>query len=480
MYLINRSLQASFAGAHARARSLRLNSHFKPGPTTRMLKQFALLFIIIFPISLYAETDELLSFDFQKVKVNELIQLLAHYSHENIIISNKVPQQEISLHLQKVHWQEALQLILNSQGLSQRQIGNTIVIAPSNEIMQQIQQDYQLEEQQQQMAPANSEVIELKYAKAQDLATMLKDKNNNLLSAKGNVGADPRTNSLWIQDTPLQLKRIHGLINQLDQAAPQVNIEARIVTVDSHFEKELGVRFGLSANHHLSGTLSGANQLAGGTSPASVPLQDRLNFDFTNEMSGTGSLGLALFNLGNGYLLDMELSALQAEGAGEIIAKPSLVTANQQPALIQTGEDIPYQEKTSSGATNVAFKKAVLSLEVTPQITPDQHVLLNLHISQDKPSSKLVNGVPAIDTREINTQVLVNNNEVLVLGGIYEESENHQVERVPFLSDIPLLGRLFEHQYQAKDKRELLIFVRPLIMLKHPEQNQARQNITTG
>ena len=168
--------------------------------------------------------------------------------------------------------------------------------------------------------------------------------------------------------------------------------------------------------------------------------------------------------LGDGYGLDLELSALQAEGAGEIIAKPSLVTANQQAATIQTGEDIPYQEKTSSGATNVAFKKAVLSLAVTPQITPDQHILLDLHISQDKPSSKLINGVPAIDTREITTQVLVNNNQTLVLGGIYEEAEDHQVERVPFISDIPLIGQLFQHQHEQKEKRELLIFVRPSVV----------------
>lgn len=418
------------------------------------------IFLIFFLLSVTAfaeQPKEDLSFDFQKISVRDLIGVLAKYSDHNVIISDKVQNQEISLHLQHVTWQEALSTILDSQGLGQRQVGDSIVIAPLSDIAQQ---------QQQQIVPLDSKIVPLKYAKAQDLAAMLKDKNNNLLSARGNVGVDTRTNSLWLEDTPEQIVQVKKLIDQLDTSVQQVSIEARVVTVDSNYEKDLGVRFGVSGGHHLSGTLEGANDLAARTNPANIPLKDRLNFDFpsTATAGGTGSLGLALLKLSDGYMLDLELSALQAEGVGEIIAKPSLVTANQQAASIQTGEEIPYQEKTSSGATNVAFKKAVLSLEVTPQITPDQHILLNLHISQDKPSSKLINGVPAIDTREITTQVLLNNHQTIVLGGIYEETEAHQVERVPFLSDIPMLGALFQHQHMQKEKRELLIFVRPSVV----------------
>ncbi len=420
------------------------------------MKLLRILVFLAASLSAFAQqNDQKLSFDFQKISVKDLIYILAKHSQKNIILSDKVPNQEISLHLQSVTWEEALSLILSSQGLSQREIGNTIIIAPIEDIAQQAD-----------TTPLASKIISLKYAKAQDLEKMLKNKENNLLSTRGNVSFDPRTNSLWIEDTPTQLSQVQTLITQLDVSVPQVSIEARVVTIDTNYEKDLGVRFGVTGNNHVSGTLEGANALAGGANAASVPLQERLNFDFpaTPTAGNSGTLGLALFKLGEGYLLDLELSALEAEGGGEIIAKPSLVTANQQAATIQTGEDIPYQEKTSSGATNVAFKKAVLSLEVTPQITSDQKILLNLHISQDKPSSKLINGVPAIDTREITTQVLVNNRQTLVLGGIYEETEDHQVERVPFLSDIPLIGALFQHHHESRGKRELLIFVQPTIL----------------
>lgn len=423
--------------------------------------RFLLILLLFITTICFADNQtQLISFDFQKINVRDLLRILAKYSDKNIIINDQVANPEISLHLQNVSWQQALATVLTSQALTQKQIGNAIIISP-----------LQLEKQQQQLEPLTSRVIALHYAKAQDLANMLKDKNNNLLSERGNIGIDTRTNSLLIEDTTTQIEQLAQIINQLDYAAPQVAIEARVVTVDSSYEQDLGVRFGVSGGHHLSGTLNGANQLAGRVDPAAIPLKDRLNFDFAAAPTGgnAGSIGLALFKLADGYMLDLELSALQAEGAGEIIAKPSLVTANQQAAVIQTGEDIPYQEKTSSGATNVAFKKAVLSLEVTPQITPDKHILLTLHISQDKPSSKLVNGVPAIETREINTQVLVNNNQTLVLGGIYEEAENHQIERIPFVSDIPIIGNLFKHQHEQKEKRELLIFVRPSILLQNNE-----------
>lgn len=434
-----------------------------------------LLFWLVFLSSTFLNTlcadtttpPALLSFHFQNITPIELINILAQYSHANVILNAPLARKPISLHLEQVSWQEALNTVLSSQGLAQRQVGDNLIIAPISDITQQMQQQFSLQEQQKQLSPLQTIFIPLHYAKAQDIASLLKENTNHLLSSRGNVAVDLRSNSVWLQDIPSQLATIQTFIQQLDKSVPQISIEARIVTLDSHYEQELGLRFGISGGNHLSGTLTGANQLANRVNPASIPIKDRLNFDFaaTPTVGNSGSLGLALAKLGAGYLLDLELSALQAEGAGEIIAKPSLVTANQQTATIQTGEDIPYQEKTSSGATNVAFKKAVLSLEVTPQIIAQgQQVLMNLHISQDKPSSKLVNGVPAIDTREIQTQVSVNNNQTLVLGGIYEETENHQQERIPFISTVPIVGKLFQHQHEEKEKRELLIFVRPSIL----------------
>jgi type IV pilus assembly protein PilQ len=433
------------------------------------LKIFILFFFILFTnfsLAAVPEKEALLSFNFQKISIRDLISILAKYSHANIILSSQISNQEISLHLEQVTWQQALTTVLGSQSLSERQIGDTLIIAPINDINQQIQQQFLLQQQQNELAPLTAKVIHLRYAKAQEIAAMLKENNNHLLSSRGNVAVDLRTNSLWLEDTPTQFSQLKILIDQLDNPAQQVSIEARVVTLDSNYEKELGVRFGLSGGNHLSGTLAGANQLANHVNPAAVSLKDRLNFDFSASPTGgnAGTMGLALAKLADGYMLDLELSALQAEGAGEIIAKPSLVTANQQAATIQTGEEIPYQEKTSSGATNVAFKKAVLSLEVTPQVTADNRILLTLHISQDKPSSKLVNGVPAIETREIQTQVLVNNNQTLVLGGIYEETEDSQQERIPFFGDLPIIGKLFQHHHDEKEKRELLIFVRPAIL----------------
>lgn len=433
----------------------------------RLLWFILFLFISLSGLSANATTTTpLLSFHFQKITTIELIHTLAQYSHENVMLSDKIPNNTISLNLEQVSWQDALNTLLSSQGLSARTAGNTLIIATTHDITEQLQQQFALQEQQKQLAPLHSQLITLHYAKAQEVATMLKENNSRLLSARGNIAIDLRSNSLWLQDIPSQLEPLTTLIHALDQAVPQIAIEARVVTLDSHYEQELGVRFGITGGHHLSGTLAGANQLANQTKSSAVPLKDRLNFNFAaTPTAGTpGSIGLALAKLGDGYLLDLELSALQAEGAGEIIAKPSLVTANQQTAIIQTGEDIPYQEKTSSGATNVAFKKAVLSLEVTPQITAAGEILMTLHISQDKPSSKSVNGVPAIDTREIQTQVSVKNNQTLVLGGIYEETEDHQQERVPFISAVPVLGKLFQHEHEEKEKRELLIFVRPAIL----------------
>lgn len=305
-----------------------------------------------------------------------------------------------------------------------------------------------------------SSLIQINYAKANVIAALIKDKNNSLLSKQGRLSVDVRTNMLWIHDKTSRIRQIRGIVKQLDIPVKQVQIEARIVNVTKEAILDLGIRFGISTPAHLSGTLNGANQLMQGA----VSIADRLNVDFGAPVQSPASIGLALAKLGNGILLDLELSALESEDKAEIIANPRLVATNQHAAVIESGEEIPYQEATLSGATAVAFKKAVLSLKVTPQITPDNCLLLDLEINQDTPSGRLVNGVPAINTKSIHTSVLVNNGQTLVLGGIYKQDKNSTIKRVPFLGNLPVIGVLFRNLHRKVKNEELLIFITPRII----------------
>lgn len=313
-----------------------------------------------------------------------------------------------------------------------------------------------------------SELIQINYAKATDLAILIKDKQNSLLSEKGKVSVDTRTNTIWIQDSGTKIDEVRDLIKQLDVPVKQVLIEARIVEVTKDFAQDLGIRWGVSKPPHLSGTLAGANQLEQGVAPANVvPFTDRLNLDLVAApVTGAvpASVGIALAQLGDNILLDLELSALESEGLAELISSPRLITANQQPAVIDSGQEIPYQEATSSGATAVAFKKAVLSLKVTPQITPDSKILMELKINQDTASPQLFNGVPAILTKEIQTNVLVSNGQTIVLGGIYQQDKSKTITRVPFFGQLPVVGNLFKNTQIALKNDELLIFITPKII----------------
>ena len=304
-----------------------------------------------------------------------------------------------------------------------------------------------------------SRLIQINYAKAADIAVLIKD-NHSLLSKRGKLSVDGRTNTLWIQDISPRISQIKSIVKQLDIPVKQVQIEARIVNVTKEAILDLGIRFGVSTPAHLSGTLNGANQLVQGA----VSLADRLNVDFGAQAANPASIGIALAKLGNGILLDLELSALESEDKAEIIANPRLVATNQHAAVIESGEEIPYQEATLSGATAVAFKKAVLSLKVIPQITPDNSLLLELEINQDTPSGRLVNGVPAINTKSIHTNVLVNNGQTLVLGGIYKQDKNSTIKRVPFLGNLPVIGVLFRNLHRKVKNEELLIFITPRII----------------
>jgi type IV pilus assembly protein PilQ len=314
--------------------------------------------------------------------------------------------------------------------------------------------------------PMHFELIHLKYAKATELAAMLKDKSNTLLSEQGAFNIDPRTNTLWLQDTAARIRVIHALIEQLDVPTKQVIIEARIVNINKNCAEDLGVRFGISKSTYLSGTLMGVNRAAQGDILTSIPIPERLNIDLSAIPldASPASVGIALAKLSEHVLLDLELSALESEGQAKIVASPKLVATNQQPAVIESGEDIPYQEAMRSGATAVAFKKAVLRLKVTPQITPDGKLLMDLAINQDSDSGRRVQGVPIILTKLIETSVLVNNGQTIVLGGIYKQDRNNAISRVPFLGSLPIIGYLFSRKQVRIRNEELLIFITPRIM----------------
>ncbi len=425
-------------------------------------------FCLFFSSAIFADNNQPIDLNFAHVPVRDVLQILAQFNHLNLVVSDQV-KGDITLHLQQVPWQQALTIILQSQGLISQQEGNVLLIAPAEAMAKHQEQLLQAELAQENVEPLQSVLIQLHYAKAADIASLLKNKNNSLLSARGEVSVDARTNTLWVEDDPEQLAQIQTLVQKLDVPVKEVLIEARIVNVDEKYEQELGIRFGVtSPGSNLTGTLNGANQLAQGASPASINPLDRLNVDLPSAgagaAGGAATLGIALAKLGSGTLLDLELSALESEGGGEIISSPRLMTANQQPATILSGQEIPYQESTSSGATSVSFKKAVLSLSVTPQITANNKLILNLQVNQDRPGTVLVQGVPVIETRQIQTQVLVGDGQTIVLGGIYERSQQNQVERVPFLGKLPVIGVLFRHTYKKRDRKELLIFITPKIV----------------
>jgi type IV pilus assembly protein PilQ len=323
--------------------------------------------------------------------------------------------------------------------LGEQTQGNVILISPLEEFAQK----EKMLEDMQNLAPLQSFVIALHYAKAADISSNIK--SNNLISTRGSLSTDPRTNTIWVQDIPLKLNAIRSFIKTIDIPVKQVLIEARIVSVDEKYERELGIKFQSSPTKKTA-------------------LHGHFNVDLPVGNPNGASIGIALAKLGDGNLLDLELSALETEGVGEIISSPRLVTANQQAATILSGQEIPYQQATTSGATSISFQKAVLNLTVTPQITPDKKLVLTLHLSQDRPTSTLIRGVPIIETRQLQTLVTVKNGQTVVLGGIYEQNEEKNIEKVPFFGEIPLIGALFRHSLTKNDRRELLIFITPSII----------------
>jgi type IV pilus assembly protein PilQ len=416
-------------------------------------------------------TGERLSLNFQDIEVRSVLQLIADFTGLNVVVSDSVAG-NLTLRLKNVPWDQALDIILKTKGLDVRRTGNVLLVAPAEEIAAREKLELESQQQVSELAPLRSEFVQVNYARAADIAALLKLPENSLLSERGNVSVDTRTNTLLVQDTAAKLDEIRRLVERLDIPVRQVLIESRIVIASDNFSKELGVRFGASNLDDggstvgaISGTLNGTTQLLNGDE---LEFNDRLNVNMP-VADPAGSIGLALAKLPFGYLLELELSAAQAESRAEIVSTPKVITSNQNAARIEQGVEIPYQEASSSGATSVSFKKAVLSLEVTPQITPDDRIIMDLAVSNDSVGQLVPAGaggglIPSIDTREVETQVLVDNGQTVVLGGIYEQSLQKSTKRVPFFSDLPLLGRLFRTDLNSTDKAELLIFVTPKIV----------------
>ncbi|MBL1321685.1 MAG: type IV pilus secretin PilQ [Methylophaga sp.] len=426
----------------------------------------------------FGYSGEKLSLNFQQIEVRAVLQLLADFTGMNLVTSDTV-QGNLTLRLKNVPWDQALDIILKTKGLAMRQNGNVMLIAPASEIAAREKQELAAKNQLIQLEPLYSEIIEVNFAKASELATLLQSGPEQsssgagvagFLSSRGSVTVDQRTNSLLLRDTADQLVQIRKLIDRLDVAIRQVLIESRIVIATNDFTKELGVRFGVSsANHNgngllnqqiISGTLNGTDQINNGDD---LEQNDRLNVDL-GLANPAGTFALALAKLPFGTLLELELQALQAEGKGEVISSPRVITSNQSTAIIEQGTEIPYQQASSSGATAVSFKKAVLKLEVTPQITPDDKIIMDLKVNKDQAVFDARFTVPSIDTKKVETQVLVDNGETVVLGGVYEQTKSKSSSRVPFFGDLPYVGFLFKTTKNVDNKQELLIFVTPKII----------------
>ena len=431
-------------------------------------------------------TGERLTLNFQDIETRAVLQLLADASGQNIVVSDTVTG-SVSLRLQNVPWDQALDIVLKTKGLDKRRQDNVIIVAPATELATQEKAELAARKDLQELSPLRMEYLQVNYAKAQDLAELIKSQAGSLLSARGSVAVDERTNTLLLQDTADRLADIRRLVGTLDIPVRQVLIEARIVVVNDTFTRELGVRAGLTASraNGKAGTFvtSGTSAATGraldsaltnltstGTPyPLAVPnganAPQRYNVNLP-VASPAGSVAFML--LGSDYIVDLELSAAQAEGRGEIISSPRVITANQKQASIEQGVEIPYQEASSSGAATISFKKAVLALKVTPQITPDNRIILDLNVKKDSVGVVVVTSggvnVPSIDTREISTQVLVNDGQTVVLGGILETTRRDTETKVPYIGDIPILGRLFKTTSKQNDKAELLIFVTPKIL----------------
>jgi type IV pilus assembly protein PilQ len=430
-------------------------------------------------------TGERLTLNFQDIDVRAVLQLLADTSGQNIVVSDTV-KGRVTLRLQNVPWDQAMDIVLRTKGLAMRKKDNVILVAPQAEIAEREKAELAAQKDIEELTPLRTEFLQINYAKASDIAKLLKSGGGgSLLSARGNVSIDERTNTLLVQDTAEQLNQIRAMVATLDIPIRQVLIESRIVIVSDDFSRDLGVRAGftqigdsvgdlyaLSGSAQATDTMIGSavDNLAntGSPYPVQVPFGNFDRYNVNMPVSNpAGRIAMSILNFDQ-FLIDLEISAAQSEGKAEIVSSPKVITSNQREAVIEQGVEIPYQESASSGATTTQFKKAVLSLKVTPQITPDDRIILDLEVNKDSVGQLVASAtggfVPSIDTRSVTTQVLVNDGQTVVLGGIMETERREGEKKVPFLGDIPGLGYLFRTTNKINNKAELLIFVTPKIL----------------
>ncbi len=442
---------------------------------------------------------EKLSLNFQNVEVRAVLQVIADFTGLNIITSDTVGG-NLTLRLKDVPWDQALDIILQAKGLSKRKNGNVVLIAPTDELAAKEKLALEATAAISDLEPVRTESFALSYAKAEDIKKLLSDKDQKILSKRGSATVDDRTNTIFVQDSGGRLEEVRRLILQLDVPVRQVLIEARIVIADDKWGRQLGARFGTQSafnnnnyNYGVSGSLtdtvnplqnnpasrgsssliyqggqntaSTAGWFSGTSTSGTVPIgaqPDQLNVNLP-VVGAAGQLALSILNLGSGNLVNIELSALEADNRGKVVSSPRVITADKKKAIISQGTEIPYLTAAASGATTVAFKPAVLELSVTPRITPDDRIIMDLEVKKDS-VGQIFSGIPSVDTKKVNTQVLVDNGDTIVLGGIFEQTTRTTVDKVPLLGDLPLVGAVFRRTVKQDDKTELLIFVTPKIV----------------
>lgn len=412
-----------------------------------------------------AYTGERMSVNFQDVEVRSVLQLIADFAGLNLVVGQAVDGR-MTLRMVDVPWDEVLEFVLTINGLGKRQTGSVLLVAPATEIAAQERLELEHLKARADLSPLTRVFLRLHYADAPALASLLGGDNGaSPLSERGRVMVDARTNSLVVTDTAANLAELREMVRELDVPVQQVQIEARIVNANANFTEELGIRFGggaFSANMRPEVTI-------GGDLGALRDIQDTLGDDDGGDLivdlgvAGDGTSRLAMGIADTGYRLDLELSALAADGHAEIVARPKVITADKRPATIESGVEIPFQQATKSGATSIAFKDAVLQLEVTPQITPDARIVMDLTVKQDT-VGRIYHGVPSINTTRITTQVLVEDGQTVVLGGIFQTDRHHATVRTPLFGDLPVVGRLFRRTLERDDKQELFVFITPSIV----------------
>lgn len=413
------------------------------------------------------------SFNFQDIEVRAALQLIADFCGFNLVAGDAVAGR-ITLRLDAVPWAQALELILRMKGLGQWREGDVVMVAPAEEIAAREQLELENRQALADLAPLASEFIQVRYASAAHLLALFASSGGegSLLSARGSAIVDERTNAIILTDSPANIEAFRRLMSQLDVPVRQVLIESRIVTTSNNFSEQLGIRWGGGAIKNngpselrYGGSLATLGDLhqsgAGPEDRIGLSYPDGLVVDLGVSRSGASSFGVGI--TGDGYLVDLEISALAAEGFAEVVARPQIVTADRSPAVIESGVEIPYQEATSSGATSTAFKDAVLSLQVTPQITADNRIVMQIDVKQDT-VGQIFNGIPSINTNQIRTEVLVDDGQTVVLGGIFQTVRNVSTDKTPLLGDVPHLGRLFRRNSERDDEQELLVFVTPSIL----------------